>query len=118
MNNNMRLINANELHDIISDVTSSAHHDVMSVANVHKCIENTRTIDAVEVRHGRWVLEESPYAEYEEAMDGESHPRYVCNLCRFEAGFDRDPDGFANYQDRSDWCGGCGAKMDLKEDEV
>lgn len=71
-------------------------------------------LELAPVRHGRWILEESPYAEYEEGVDGESHPRYVCSLCKTEAPFGCDPDGFATFQERSDFCSGCGAKMDLE----
>ena len=71
----------------------------------------TPTIDAAPVRRGEWVLEESPYAEHEESMDGESHPRYVCSLCHCEAGFGCDPDGFATDQHRSNFCPHCGADM-------
>lgn len=85
------------------------------LSSVMDNINEQEVADVIEIRHGRWVLEESPYAEYEEAIDGESHPRYVCNLCGFEAGFNRDPDGFADFQDRSKWCGGCAALMDAKE---
>lgn len=63
------------------------------------------------IEFSEWVLTESPYAEYEEGMDGESHPRYVCKECRGEAGWDRDPDGFANYQDKTPFCPHCGRRM-------
>ena len=66
--------------------------------------------------HAKWILSESPYAEHEEAVDGESHPRYICSNCHHEAGFDCDPDGFAGDQNLTKWCGGCSARMDLKED--
>lgn len=66
--------------------------------------------------HAKWILSESPYAEHEEAVDGESHPCYICSNCHHEAGFECDPDGFAGYQDLTKWCGGCSAKMNLKED--
>ena len=78
-------------------------------------ISKLPTIDVQPVRRGEWVLEESPYAEHEEAMDGESHPRYVCSLCHCEAGFGCDPDGFATDQDRSNFCPNCGADMRMED---
>lgn len=74
---------------------------------------NLRPIEYMEIHHAKWILEESPYADYEEGVDGESHPRYVCSHCGFEAGFDCDPDGFAGDQVLAKYCGGCNAKMDL-----
>ena len=82
-----------------------------ALLHVRNLIESAPTIDAAPVRRGEWVLEESPYAEHEEAMDGESHPRYVCSLCNCEAGFGCDPDGFATDQHRSNFCPNCGADM-------
>lgn len=73
------------------------------------------TLDYAPVRHSEWVLTESPYAEYEEGVDGESHDRWTCRLCGGEAGFDCDPDGFASFQDKTKFCGHCGARMDGKE---
>ena len=60
----------------------------------------------------KWILKESLYAEYEEDVDGESHDRYVCSDCGFEAGFHCDPDGFADYQVLSKYCGNCSARME------
>jgi rubrerythrin len=53
-----RLIDANALKDRISDVASSAHHDVMSVKNVLELIDTARAVDAVPVLHARWVQED------------------------------------------------------------
>lgn len=67
------------------------------------------------IQHAEWILEESPYAEHEEAVDGESHPRWVCSHCGNEAGFECDPNGFAGWQERTTWCGHCGRLMNAKE---
>ena len=75
-------------------------------------IYNFPPLDYTPLKHGKWVLTESPYAEYEEGVDGESHDRWTCSLCGGEAGFDCDPDGFASFQDKTKFCGHCGAKMD------
>lgn len=64
-----------------------------------------------EEKSAEWILEESPYAEHEECVDGESHPRYVCSKCGFEAGFECDPDGFAGWQVKAKFCGNCGRPM-------
>ena len=85
---------------------------------IQEALVHILPVDAAPVRRGEWVLEESPYAEHEEAMDGESHPRYVCSLCHCEAGFGCDPDGFATDQDRSNFCPNCGADMRTARDPV
>ena len=104
----MRLIDADTLKQ-----------DIFNMCNcfdgVQRLVDEAPTVEAEPVRHGRWILTESPYAEYEEGMDGESHPRYVCSLCSTEAGFGSDPDGFATDQELSDYCPGCGAKMDAED---
>ena len=79
---------------------------------VEEAIRNAPTLDYAPVRQGEWVLTESPYAEHEEAFDGESHDRWTCSLCGGEAGFECDPDGFAGFQEKTKFCGHCGAKMD------
>lgn len=88
--------------------------NVVSVVNVED-IENLPALDVAPVVHARWILEESPFAEHEEAYDGESHNRYVCSRCKCEAGFGCDADGFATDQNLDDWCSSCGARMDGEE---
>ena len=75
-------------------------------------VKHLPILDVAPVVHARWILEESPFAEHEEAYDGESHDRYVCSRCRCEAGFGCDADGFATDQNLDGWCSSCGARMD------
>ena len=56
-----------------------------------KEIENTPTVDAVPVRHGRWM--------YHKAIPS------TCSVCGFSCGMYDD-----DYADR--YCSNCGAKMD------
>lgn len=92
-----RLIDANALYDTISDVAASAAHNVMSVKNVHECIEAAPTIDAVEVVHARWVQEDE---------DG-----WRCTCCgAFWTFIDGGPE-----ENDARFCPVCGAKMDAKE---
>ena len=84
------------------------------IASILAELKEFKTLDVLPITHAKWVLEESPYAELEEGVDGESHPRYVYSNCGQEAGFECDPDGFAGWQDRTPWCGNCAAKMDLE----
>lgn len=60
----------------------------------------------------KWILAESPYADYEEGVDGESHPRYICAVCHGEAGFGCDPDGFATDQELTPFCPHCGLPVE------
>lgn len=85
------------------------------IASILAELKEFKTLDVLPITHAKWVLEESPYAEHEEGVDGESHPRYVCSNCGHEAGFECDPDGFAGCQDKTLWCGNCAAKMDLED---
>jgi len=91
----------------------SATYDL--IESVLTELKEFKTIDVFPIVHAKWILEESPYAEHERGVDGESHPRYVCSNCGHEAGFDCDPDGFAGWQDKTTWCGNCAAKMDLED---
>lgn len=96
-----------------------AHQKARTYKSIDACRKALKRdfdkVDIVEyapVRHGEWIITESPYAEYEEGVDGESHDRWTCSLCGGEAGFDCDPDGFASFQYKTPFCGYCGALMD------
>lgn len=108
----MRLIDADALLDALYD---NEFQTLCPLDEVSGVIAASPTLDYAPVRHGEWVLTESPYAEHEEAFDGESHDRWTCSLCGGEAGFECDPDGFAGFQEKTKFCGHCGAKMDSKK---
>lgn len=87
----MRLIDADAQYDWICDMTGSARHTVISVANVLECIESAPTVDAVPVVHAYWV-----------------NGTY-CSNCR--AAKARPWAGYLE-QNSNTFCHVCGAKMD------
>ena len=87
-----RLIDANALHkvfDAMHAIPGSSHLDHLVLLGIKKFIDDTPTIDAVEVVHGRWVF------------DRPNH--YKCSLC------DAMWSGVARFMK---FCPNCGAKMD------
>jgi len=109
--NKVKMKHINE-EQYVKDKMAAAYEVIASVLDE---LKEFKTLDVFPIIHAKWVLEESPYAEHERGIDGESHPRYVCSNCGHEAGFECDPDGFATWQDKTPWCGNCAAKMDLED---
>lgn len=110
----MRLIDADELKELIlaerdkipKKVPCATYELMREKDNRHgnamrggirvalRCMENTPTIEAEPVRHGRW--------------DDEDNERWVCTLCG--SWYIVDSNGYMHY------CPHCGAKMDKEED--
>ena len=86
-----RPIDANALYDTISDVASSAHHDVMAVKGVLKLIDAAPTVDAVFIVHEKWI----------DTKDGG-----VCGGCL------NGLKAYKKIRHLIAWCPFCGAKMD------
>lgn len=82
----MRLIDADELKELFDE-------DGHLSTYIEEYIDNTPTIEAEPVRHGRWIRTDDTFA------------RWKCSEC-------------GAIEDHSGWpyCH-CGAKMDAKEDE-
>ena len=88
----LRLIDANVLYDTISDVASSAHHDVMAVKGVLKFIDAAPAVDASALAvHEKWI----------ETKDGG-----VCSGCL------NGLKAYKKIRHLIAWCPFCGAKMD------
>lgn len=99
MANKERLIGANALWDYVKTTPIDASTRVTIM-----CLLNTApTVDAVEVVHGRWV------------MDDYTH-RYRCSVCKAYQPYDTVGD-YIDYWD-CDYCPNCGVKMDGGNEDV
>lgn len=99
----MRLIDADALRDkiiqrIIEEDTEFPEYDWGTGLSIAKDIlERTPTVDAVPVRHGKWIY-------------GNDFHWYTasCNVC----GYQRRTDIKADRWNQWNYCPNCGAKMD------
>ena len=105
----MRLIDADALQNILLPITTALEHEYGSlggaVSGCMKHLDNAPTVDAVPVRHGRWVRI---------GIKGRKGlPIYpCCSVCGIvSAAFRSEWEGL-----RGPWkfCPNCGAKMDLE----
>ena len=89
MANEKRLIDANDFLDLF--YVASAGQDKAFIKAVEMVVEDTPTVDAVEVVHGRWerYIDEDEDVHY-----------YTCSVCNYMA--------IPRYK----YCPNCGAKMD------
>lgn len=110
MENKQRLIDANVFESEIrkmfrpyGDGTYPGDYEAMihdeTLVDVLETINEASIVDAVEVVHGRWVLEKV----------GSVKSGYECSVCRKTRWFYSDVPQAFNY------CPNCGAKMDLEE---
>lgn len=90
----MALINADELMEWCNN-----HYDfeVYTVGYISNLIKDMPTVDAVPVRHGKWIEH-----EWAEESEGLIIPNYECSECHM---WERK---------ESDYCPCCGAKMDAE----
>ena len=72
-------------------------HEPCNLAGIIDAINNAKTIDAVEVRHGYNVKDDSPSL-------------FECSICGWE-----DYDTYTGDTDTYNYCPNCGARMDGKE---
>lgn len=93
MANKSRLIDANEAKRRIIAFATGCHSEVLAVDSLIMMLNQSDTVDAVEVVHGRW--------EY-----NPGNPSPYCSHCGNE------PD---NHGRETPFCPLCGARMDLKE---
>lgn len=90
----MRLIDADAL---MNKMQKDPLFDLVERYGVSGVINAEPTVDAVPVRHGKWINR-----EYGLKRDGRHYPfweRYECSVCGAKA-------------DESDYCPNCGARMD------
>ena len=98
MANEKRLIDANELMSNIHFYDEQQKNDVWRTSDIEALLAEQPTVDAVEVVHGRWILEK-------EFADGTAD--YKCSVCEYDDSFYRNLVN-AWYK----YCPYCGAKMD------
>jgi hypothetical protein len=107
----MRLIDADELKKLILEerdkipftVPAAPYEFVKEKANTHgnavrggirkalRCMEQTPTIEAEPVRHGKWINQDDTYT------------RWYCSECKSR-----------NHPGHENFCPNCGTKMDLE----
>ena len=90
-----RLIDAEKLDEDLCEILRKAEYDnncgtfYIFVSEMNDCINDQPTVDAVEVVHGEWIVQNSAYT------------RFKCSAC-----------GSENHEYRWKYCPNCGAKMD------
>lgn len=99
----MRLINANAMKEsMISTLERIKRNPKMdgheqdiiaAIVALSEMIDDAPTVDAVLVRHGRWLPYNSKYGHDEKV--------YLCNQCNHNVGFKK-----------MNFCPNCGARMD------
>lgn len=101
MANEKRLIDANELTDRLNHITMVAYpHLFPGLLAAIEVVDDSPTVDAVEVVHGEWEITEDDYFDLVEMK---------CSVCGESYGFeDYEDDTPQNYH----YCPNCGAKMD------
>ena len=72
---------------------------------IYSFIESQPTADVVEIKHGKWEYHEC-VSSHEGAISG-----YACSCCKAFV----DEEIFDTDEFHKEFCGNCGAKMDLKE---
>ena len=101
MANEKRLIDANKVINSMQKCLDEEPNKKGSVAyfafeSIIECLKLEPTVDAVEVKHGRWErVEEFEFISGEYVTTG-----YHCDKCGFY------------YKKKSNYCPNCGAKMD------
>lgn len=100
MANEKRLISADDFLDLF--YVASAGQDKAFVKTVEMVVEDTPTIDAVEVVHGEWLQTKEPLGSYDVDC-------VECSHCRESWVIDED----LSFEDYCLWnyCPNCGAKM-------
>ena len=94
MANERRLIDANELKRRIIAFATGCHSEVLTVDSIIMLLNQSDTVEAVEVVHGRWIW-------------NEENECWVCSNCEMSA--------LNNYRGNStdsNYGPNCGAKMD------
>lgn len=81
----MRLIDADELYD---EIEYDALFNVQTAKDIVELIFSAPTIEAVPVRHGKWITQDS------------SRTKFMCSECKFK-----------NYGGHEKYCPNCGASM-------
>lgn len=106
----MRLIDADSLRDAYINKMSEIYKNVASMKNVeaetvsvlcgYSVIDEALTVDAVLLKHGKWLTRSNPnYSPFDPCSSEEIH---ICNQCGYEQEFE------------AFYCPNCGAKMDVE----
>ena len=103
----MRLIDADALAKFIDyGHLNNPNEKLYSENDIREMIDMMPTIDAVPVRHGKWI-KGSDTKRIKENRYGVLFDAYYCSACESEAYWDSDYGQILFY-----YCPNCGARMD------
>jgi hypothetical protein len=111
MANEKRLIDANKVINAMQRCLDEEPDKQGTVAyfafeSIIECLKQEPTVDAVEVKHGRW--EDMWYGKY-------ANPRYRCSVCKEKANYKNIQDELLTWHDvqaLTPYCPYCVAKLD------
>ena len=92
----MRLIDADELKELIDWTFAKPPFSRKTIKHM---IDMARTVDAVPVRHGKWI-------------DCKSSEHMKCSVCGERAPIYWDEENMSYCEWLSEYCPNCGARMD------
>jgi rubrerythrin len=96
LENKKRLIDANEPINAFKRYAKNHPYATWNAFGIEEVLNSAKTVDAVEVVHGRWLLERTP--------DGKPYC-FHCSVCD-------DDFGYIGISTAYRYCPNCGAKMD------
>ena len=100
----MRLIDADALKAVFEEKSSEAVCGVELCKAIISRIDEAPTVDAVPVRHGKWIIRDNP---------GTGWYRVTCSECGEDVTSTAPCIGFfPNAKVTWDYCPSCGARMD------
>ena len=80
------------------------------LTSLREVIEDTPTADVVEVKHGKWIMDEIERQRFGKWGYLEDHKHY-CSCCNKEALHSYGDDCCDSWWYLSDYCPNCGARM-------
>lgn len=96
-----KLINTNVILSLIDEEIAEhySYYSDQTLKRIRGAIEKLPTVDAVPVRHGRWIPYNSKYGHDEKV--------YLCDQCNNNVGFRK-----------MNFCPNCGARMDGNNEQT
>ena len=96
-----KIINTQDAMDAIDANVGILYDSPTLVTSLKKMVNALPPVDAVPVRHGRWIIR----TRHEHYPSGRAYEELVCPFC-----------GKVDHNGDGNFCGYCGARMDGKGD--